>query len=552
MVFGMRYLMAQIYLSAVFMVMLGCSSSSVPITSIEPQPIPTSTEFWSEVTAAVTPTTFSPTAPYGKNGGRLIVVVEADTLNLDVQQDISETLAARGAGIAYSRLMRLKSTPGLDQPNLLIECELCTEWELLDPWTFRFKLRDDVRWQNVFPVRGRRLDANDLLFSYTRQGTEGWPNAPLLKSVKEIRIEGDGTFLVNLNYPDPDFLLALANGHSKIIPHESINDETGLFQGPVVGSGPWVWKSSNPGVGTILERNKNYFEGELPFVEEIVFQVIDDSETQVAALLADEIDVLNISNDGWEILQLYDATPRTIYSKQSGKGIFIAFNIGRQPFASITMRRQVLASLNPWAYVDDIWNGQSFVSPGIPVIDSSWLMAREEIEALLRGDVGNVPASFVITVADFGDIYLDQALRIQEDLRNTGFDPTLDIVNPIEYAQQIWVDGEFQMLLGPMPPNNGPNGFLFPILHSGGAWNLLGHVDSELDLLIEKQQMELFDSQARAESIFKIQRHIVDQAYMLGLGDNVDRWVTNDAVRGFSPNPAISEYSFWSKVWMDE
>jgi ABC-type transport system substrate-binding protein len=103
-----------------------------------------------------------------------------------------------------------------------------------------------------------------------------------------------------------------------------------------------------------------------------------------------------------------------------------------------------------------------------------------------------------------------------------------------------------------MPPNNGPNGFLFPILHSGGAWNLLGHVDSELDLLIEKQQMELFDSQARAESIFKIQRHIVDQAYMLGLGDNVDRWVTNDAVRGFSPNPAISEYSFWSKVWMDE
>tara|TARA_Y100000758_G_C16067404_1_gene426724 strand:+ start:276 stop:1934 length:1659 start_codon:yes stop_codon:yes gene_type:complete len=552
MVLGMRYLIAQAYLSAVFMVMVGCSPSSVPITSIEPQPISTSTEARREVTAAVTPTTSSPTAPYGEIGGRLTVVVEADTAHLDVQQDISETLAARGAGIAYSRLMRLKSDPGLDQPNLLVECELCTEWELLDPWTFRFKLRDDVRWQNVFPVGGRRLDANDLLFSYTRQSTEGWPNAPLLKSVKEIRVESDGEFLVDLNYPDADFLLALANGHSKIIPHESINDETGRFQGPVVGSGAWIWKSSSPGVGTMLERNKNYFEGELPFVEEIVFQIIDDSETQVAALLADEIDVLNISNDGWEILQSYSATPRTIYSKQSGKGIFIAFNTGLEPFASIVMRRQILASLNPWVYVDDIWDGQSFVSPGIPVIESSWLMDREEIETLLRDPVSSVPASFVITVADFGDIYLDQALRIQEDLRNTGFDPILDIVNPIDYAQQVWVDGEFQMLVGPMPPNSGPNGFLFPILHSGGEWNLLGHGDDELDLLIEKQHMELFDSQARAESIFKIQRHIVDQAYMLGLGDNVDRWVTNDEVRGFFPNPALSEYSFWSKVWIDE
>ena len=77
-----------------------------------------------------------------------------------------------------------------------------------------------------------------MLFSYTRQATESWPNAPLLKSVKEFRVEDDGAFVVNLAYPDTDFLLSLANGHSKIIPYESINDETGLFQGPIVGSGP--------------------------------------------------------------------------------------------------------------------------------------------------------------------------------------------------------------------------------------------------------------------------------------------------------------------------
>jgi len=552
MVLGMKYIIVRSYLFAVFMVIVGCSSSTVSVIPIEHQSIPTSTEVAIKTTAAATPTASFPTTPYGKNGGRLTVAVEADTFHLDVQQDISETLAARGAGIAYSRLMRLKSDPNLDQPNLLIECELCTEWKLLDPWNLRFTLRDDVRWQNVFPVRGRRLDANDLLFSYTRQSKEGWPNASLLKSVKEMKIEADGTFLVNLNYPDTDFLLALANGHSKIIPQESINDETGLFQGPIAGSGPWIWKSSDPGVGTTLERNKNYFEVELPFAEEIVFQVIDDPETQVAALLADEIDLLNISDVGWRILQSYDASFRTAYSKQSGKGIFIAFNTSLEPFASIARRRQVLASLNPWEYVEDIWNGQSFVSPGIPIIESSWLLAREEIEALLRGPVGKGPFSFVITVADFGDIYLDQALRIQEDLRNAGFDPILDIVNPIEYSQQVWVNGEFQMLVGPIPPNNGPNGFLFPILHSEGTWNLLGHADYELDLLIEKQQMEVFDSQARAESMLEIQRHIVDQAYMLGLGDNVDRWVMNDKVRGFYPNPAISEYSFWSKVWMDE
>ena len=140
------------------------------------------------------PTTVISTAPLGTKGGTITVVATSEIPHKDVHQEIQETLTTLGPGLAYSRLLRLRSGEE-DQPNLLLECDLCQSWQLSNDLSYIFSLRPDVRWQNIAPVNGRTLTADDVVFSLDRLKTPGWPNSTLLSSI------GDAKALDDLSIP---------------------------------------------------------------------------------------------------------------------------------------------------------------------------------------------------------------------------------------------------------------------------------------------------------------------------------------------------------------
>ena len=205
------------------------------------------------------------------------MIVSSDIGSKDVQQEISETLAVRGPGIVYSRLMRIRTDETIAQPSLLVECELCLDWETSDLLTYKFNLRQNVKWQNIYPVNGRRLLGEDLKFSYERQLTEGCANSSPLKSVANIWVEDQFTLRISLHYPEADFLLGIADGHSKIVPTEVAKSDGGLKNGPVIGSGPWKWLKTEDGGGSSFEANENYFEEGVPYLDSLDFLMIQDA-----------------------------------------------------------------------------------------------------------------------------------------------------------------------------------------------------------------------------------------------------------------------------------
>ena len=109
--------------------------------------------------------------------GVLTSIVVSDVPHFDVHKSLSETLASRGPGLVYSRLLRLKTDHDISQPSLMLERDLCNSWEMIDLVTYRFDLKPNVLWQDIPPVNGRVLNAHDLIASYERQRTSGWPNA---------------------------------------------------------------------------------------------------------------------------------------------------------------------------------------------------------------------------------------------------------------------------------------------------------------------------------------------------------------------------------------
>ncbi|MCY4578103.1 MAG: ABC transporter substrate-binding protein, partial [Chloroflexi bacterium] len=145
-------------------------------------------------------------------GGTLNLVSSQVAPHSDVHMEVSAALAAWGPGIAYGRLLRFRSGDGVELPSLSVECEVCIGWEMTDGTTFEFRLRDDVMWQDLQPVNGRQLVAEDIAYSYERQRSEGMPNGALLNIVDSVEVESQDLLRVNIFAPDADFLGALADG----------------------------------------------------------------------------------------------------------------------------------------------------------------------------------------------------------------------------------------------------------------------------------------------------------------------------------------------------
>ena len=544
---------------------IGCSSSAAtpPATPdmTDGVPVPSATAVVSR-------------APSGTNGGALTVVAAARIPHRDVHQEVQETLTALGPGLAYSRLLRLRSGEGSNQPNLLLECDLCQSWELNEDLAYVFKLRPGIDWQNVAPVNGRPLNAQDVVFSLDRLKTPGWPNAPLLSSIGEATAIDDLTLQVELALEDADALLALADGHVKIVAPEVVTMYGDLKDAPVVGTGPWVWQETGPGEGMEFTRNSNYFENNLPFLDQLNVTVmrsgpLGDSPgsvelDKVAAFLAGLVDVFSAGPGEWDMVRRGDTDFQSVVSRRSGAGVVLAMNSQMPNLKETAVRQAVFQAIDPWDYLDTVWSGQGFASVGIPVRESGWLLDRPEMRQNYFADPGKarqllldsgqrLPLDLEVTVRieRTGGENLALEERLIADLTAVGFNPELRRMNPVQFDDLVMGPArEFQLAVGAVPPTSTTNSYLFGLLHSKGQWNLSGHEDKQLDSMIEAQAAE-FDDIARRDRLVEIQRRVLEQAYLFSPVTAASRWVFSSDLMGFEPNTALSEYNFWSRVWLD-
>jgi len=557
-----------LWLALISAIAAACSTGSppAPVTNPTPMPQPAAT-----VAPTATATPVAAPSPVGRSGGTITVAGLADVPHRDVHQERQETLTALGPGLAYSRLLRLSTGPLVEQPSLLLECDLCQSWQLDSDFAYEFQLRPDVHWQDLEPVNGRALVASDLVYSYHRMQTPGWANATRFsdRGVSEFEAVGDHTLRVKLAFLDSDALLPLADGHSKIVAHEVVEQYGDLKDSPVVGTGPWVWEDTLPGVGTTLNANPTYFEKGLPFLDQLSIKVVrsagadgSSARLRLAAFQAGQLDVLTLPPPEWQLLYASSAEFNSQMTQQAGQGVVLTMNVQIPPFDDVRVRRAVLQAIDPWEYIDRLWAGQGSAGIGVPVPGPEWLLSPEELRGsylaspgkardLLASTGRELPIDIELAVAEFDRIYLDLAQQVAKDLRAVGFNPGVRAWNPSRYSQALLGENrEYQLALGALPPASTPNGFLLGLLHSGGPANIVGHHDNELNALIEEQAAEL-DPAKRRELLIQTQRYILEQGYMFSPVMASFQWVFDWDLQGFYPNTALSEYNYWSRAWLD-
>lgn len=494
-------------------------------------------------------------------GGVLHIVSRESATHQDIHQEVSPSLSTWGPGIVYSRMMRFISGSDVSLPSLALECELCETWILENEREYLFELRSGVHWQDIYPLDGRELNSSDILFSYDRQSQPDWPNAQLLSAVKSVSAPSVSTVRIVVQEPDADFLLSVADGHSKIITEDAVNVYGDLKNGPTVGTGAWILTETRPKAAHIFEKNIDYFEEGFPFVDKLFIYIIADSATRDAAFKVGSIDVMEIDYRQWD--ELHEKKPEisSVMTHNVGGGVEVAMKTSMPPFDDIRVRKAAFHSMNLWDARKDIWLQPNNVSSGFPNFESDWILDENQLREyfddlefakdLMFETGAELPISVEIKVGDFGDMYLDYAEYLSTELNRVGFDTHLEVVNRKQFGKEVWFGGDYQMFVGPTPPVLSPNGYLMSVLHSLGEFNTTGHVDEVLDYLIETQSQE-FDLVKRREVMLEIQRHVLNNAYRFMPVTGKSMWAWWPRVHNFNPNFAGFEYSHWSRIWLDD
>jgi peptide/nickel transport system substrate-binding protein len=529
-------------------------------------PTPTSTPR-PTATPLATPTLIPPTSTVTppddlQRGGTLRFAIPEGAPHSDPHLTASSSLASWGAGLAYSRLFKFDTVHG----NSTVVCDLCDKWEQTAPLTFKIVLRDDVTWQKLPPLNGRPLTAQDVIYSLNRQATADYANSPLLSNITEFTAVGEREILIRLNSPDAEVLEKLADSHSRIVAKDAVELNGDLRRGPTIGSGPWI-ASEVQADNTMLIANTDYYNDQFPYLDGINIQVIPSESVRVAGMRSKVIDLAQASHDSIAITREKFEDIYYIGIENPAAGVEIALNTNRSPMDNETVREAMMFTLNPYSVLGPSSSGFIETIVGGTYMDSSlglpshkgWWNIISEFEnrfndldaanALLATGALKPTDNIIIKVGEFGQEYIDQATEIAIGLASVGIRAEVERVSTRVFGDEVWIAGDYDIMVGAPPPISSTTAYLFAVHHSDGPWNTTGYSNPEIDQLIEAQARE-YDSAKRSDLLLEIQQLILAGSHRFMATTKTTHWMLWDYVNDFKPNTPRGDTDFLTRIWL--
>jgi peptide/nickel transport system substrate-binding protein len=217
---------------------------------------------------------------------------------------------------------------------------LAESWRNLNPTTWEFKLRRGVKFTN-----GEEFNAECVKFTIERivksklntLGKLTWPPA----FGQETQIVDPHTVRFTTRVPDPMVPSRLAAESMNMAPARGLAEYADKFvTDRFIGTGPYRFVEHVVGDRVVVEANPGYW-GAKPATPRIVWQVIPDAATRVAALQRGDVDV--ILNLPLPLVPVVEAAPNArVYSELSSLTHVILLNTRETPVLRDRRVRQAL------------------------------------------------------------------------------------------------------------------------------------------------------------------------------------------------------------------
>ncbi|MBR0408883.1 MAG: ABC transporter substrate-binding protein [Clostridia bacterium] len=322
--------------------------------------------------AVTTGTINNETRKSGTGNYLSIVTDEADTTDPQCTSEFYN--------IALNVFDRLTEIRALDDGTSEIVPSLAKSWTVSDDGlTYSFHLQENVKFSN-----GENLTASDVLYTFTRLLT--YPDScnqdiaePILgardlmigeaDTLAGFRLNGDYDFTITLEQPYAAFLAGLST------PGASILDETttaaagsqfGLDPALTIGTGPFIFREWQRGVGMVLEANRGCWSG-APKAAGLNMVIVPDSEAQRLMFENGELDILDLDTMGPDAEYFVHGD---LYQNRLVQGprvgiSYIALNQSIPPLDQLEVRRAMQLSLDRQTLLNAVYSGRGQVENGI-------------------------------------------------------------------------------------------------------------------------------------------------------------------------------------------
>ena len=427
---------------------------------------------------------------------------------------------------------------------------LATEYSTDDNLTFTFKLRDDVTWSD-----GEPFTADDVVFTYSEMEKEenlGWAYSQLVYDEGTVEITKVDDYTVSFTFPfeTPTALEMLSQIF--IMPEHIYKDVTDYEHNDYnlnsVGTGPYQAVEYVAGSYVKFKRNESYFKG-TPEIENIVFRIIENSDTALLALQSGEVDAYQAIPSEVEKLDL-EANNLKTYSYSEGRVGYLMINAKNVPDQNV--RKAILFALNrndmnKAAYLSD----EFYLTPYTFLPPTSQFYTEdvekydqnvEESKKLLE-EAGVTDLTLKLGYAGSDTAQSAWALLIQQELAEVGITVELDAADSTALSAQMRdPENDYDMYFGGYIMGIDPDTFA-SLFESGAAYNYMFYDAPQIDELFAQGRSEN-DPDKRVEIYNELQRELQDLATFYPITSNNKILVVNKRIEGIEDAALVPVYTF--------
>ncbi len=263
-----------------------------------------------------------------------------------------------------------------------------------DGKTVTFKLRKGVRWHD-----GEPFTSADVKFTILEVLKKVHPRGPnSFREVSRIDTPDDHTAIFHLDNPAPYMMRSFSAYESPMVPMHLLEGQdvksASLANNPV-GTGPFKFVEWKKGQYIRLDKNEDYWQEGLPYLDRIVGRFIPDASTRTAAMENGEVmyaaynAIPNI--DAVRLKERDDIGVTTDGYSMINPMALIEFNTKEGPFIDPAIRRAISTAIDRRFMIDTIFFG--YGKPATSALSSNFKATNLHAEMPNYPENGDVAAA---------------------------------------------------------------------------------------------------------------------------------------------------------------
>jgi peptide/nickel transport system substrate-binding protein len=392
-----------------------------------------------------------------KQGGSITVGLESETnsylpsifagsqAGINVAYTVFDPLMTRDADNDVSPYLAKSLTPNDD----------FTVWTL--------ELRPGVKFHD-----GTTLDAEAMKTLFDDFLTADGANTQgALRDVESMDIVDDLTVTYTLSRPNSAFADILAGPSGWPFSPTAAAEKGDAFGDAPIGTGPFKFVSWQRDGSFVVERNEDYWQEGLPYLDQITFRPIPDEETRATSLASGDVDAVQSVRLSSFLDRVRDLPDVEIALGLSNGGGNIMFNTTEPPMDDVRVRQALAYAIDQQAVVDVVAGGAADLTElrsGFFASNSDYYSEKvadawpkQDLEKAQQlyddyaddpdrsdGKSPGSPVSFTYTATNVPSL-VEQATAYQGFWQELGFEVTVDPIEQSVLIQQA-LTGDYQAM----------------------------------------------------------------------------------------------------------